>query len=298
MHTVHADEIVVPPELVRALLREQFPHWAGLPLARVPSYGTDNVLFRLGDELYVRLPRLRASTAPKWATDQIEKERAWLPRLAPHLPVEVPTVLAVGEPGAAYPHRWAIYRWLDGAPPEVGTPELARDVAAFLAALQRIDTTGAPPGGHRGGRLEVRDADTREALAQLGDDVDVPAATAAWEAALTVQPWPREPVWLHGDLLEGNLLVRDGRLTAIIDWGAACAGDPAFDYSLAWSLLAPVRAEFRAACGVDDETWARARGLALSQAVIALPYYRDTNPPIVARSRLVIREVLGNDPPA
>jgi aminoglycoside phosphotransferase (APT) family kinase protein len=288
---MHPDEVAVPAELVRNLLAEQFPHWAALPLGAVASYGTDNVLYRLGDELLVRLPKI------DWATGQIEKERRWLPRLASQLPVAVPEVVAVGEPALGYPWPWAVYTWLDGEPPSRGTAELGKDVAAFIAALQRIETTDAPRGRHRGGPLSLRDDDTRAALAQLECEIDVPAATAAWEAALHAPPWLHEPVWLHGDLLEGNLLVREGRLCAVLDWGAACAGDPAFDYHLAWSLLAPVRDAFRAACDVDDDTWARARGLALSQALIALPYYLHTSPPIVARSRLVIREVLGDDSP-
>jgi aminoglycoside phosphotransferase (APT) family kinase protein len=287
---MHPDEVAVPAELARGLLAEQFPRWAGLPLAAVPSYGTDNVLYRLGDELLVRLPKI------DWATGQIEKERRWLPRLAPQLPVALPEVVAVGEPALGYPWRWAVYTWLDGEPPSRGTVELADDVAAFIAALQRIETTDAPRGRQRGGPLPLRDDDTRAALAQLAAELDIGAATAAWKRALATPPWPHEPVWLHGDLLEGNLLVRDGRLSGVIDWGAACAGDPAFDYHIAWSLLAPVRDAFRAACGVDDDTWARARGLALSQALIALPYYLHTSPPIVARSRLVIREVLDDDP--
>jgi aminoglycoside phosphotransferase (APT) family kinase protein len=285
---MHPDEVPVPAELVRRLLAAQFPQWAALPLAPVPSYGTDNVLYRLGGALVVRLPKI------DWATDQIELERELLPRLAPHLTVEIPRVVAVGEPGDGYPWRWAVYRWLEGEPPRGGTRELADDLASFLAALQRIETTGARSGRSRGGPLLLRDAETRKALGRLEGEIDVPAATAAWEAALRRPPWPHDPVWLHGDLLEGNLLVRDGRLSGVIDWGAAAAGDPAFDYHIAWSLLAPVRDEFRAACGVDDDTWARARGLALSQAVIALPYYLATSPPIVARSRLVIDEVLGD----
>ena len=283
---MHADEVAAPLDLVRRLLGQQFPQWAGLPLTAVPSYGTDNVLYRLGDGLLVRLPKIH------WATGQIEKERRLLPRLAPGLPVALPEVVAVGEPGLGYPWPWAVYTWLDGEPPGRGTIELAQDVAAFVAALQRLETTGAPPGRQRGGPLALRDDHTRAALTQLEDEIDVDAATAAWEAALSAPPWPQEPVWLHGDLLEGNLLVRDGRLSGVIDWGAASAGDPAFDYHIAWSLLAPVRDEFRAACGVDDDTWARARGLALSQALVALPYYLETSPPIVARSRLVIHQVL------
>lgn len=285
---MHADEVDAPSRLVAGLLAGQFPHWAELPLEPVPSYGTDNHLYRLGDELLVRLPKIEG------ATGQIEMERRWLPWLAPQLPVQVPQIVAVGEPALGYPWRWAVYAWLEGETPRRGTPELAQDVAGFIAAVQRLETAGAPSGRHRGGPLSLRDRDTRVALAQLEDELDVGAATAAWERALAVPPWPHAPVWLHGDLLEGNLLVRDGRLRAVIDWGAASAGDPAFDYHLAWSLLAPVREEFRAACDIDDDTWARARGLALSQALIALPYYLHTSPPIVARSRLIVREVLGD----
>jgi len=285
---MHADEVSVPPELVRRLLEQEFPRWAALPLAPVPSYGTDNVLYRLGDELLVRLPKIAG------ATPQIDLESELLPRLAPHLPVEIPRVVAIGEPAHGYPWRWAVYRWLEGAPPRDGTRELAHDLASFLAALQRIDPTGARAGRSRGGPLALRDAETRAALAQLDREIDVGAATEAWEAALHAPPWPHASVWLHGDLLEGNLLVRGGRLGAVIDWGAARAGDPAFDYHIAWSLLAPVREDFRAACGVDDDTWARARGLALSQALIALPYYLETSPPIVARSRLAIEQVLAD----
>jgi len=140
--------------------------------------------------------------------------------------VELPEVVAVGEPALGYPWTLGVYTWLDGEQPR------NRRARGVIAALQRIE-------------------------------LDVAAATAAWEAALATPPWPHEPVWLHGDLLEGNLLVRDGRLAGVIDWASVCVGDPAFDYHIAWSLLAPVRDAFRAACGVDDDTWAPARGLAL-----------------------------------
>jgi aminoglycoside phosphotransferase (APT) family kinase protein len=279
---MHDDEIELREDVARRLLEQQFPQWAALPLARVPTYGTDNVLFRLGDELQLRLPRL----TPDQRSTQIAFEAEWLPRLRPHLPVEIPELVAIGEPSPEYAHRWAVYRWLDGAPPVAGTVELARDLAAFIAALQRCDTARAPAGRDRGGPLELRDRGTRRCLEWLDDE----RATAVWEAALAAPPWDGEPVWLHGDLLEGNLLVRDGRLAAVIDWGCARVGDPAFDYIPAWSLLAPVRDAFRAATGVDDATWTRARGLAVSQAVIALPYYLHISPPIVERSRRVIKE--------
>lgn len=283
-------------ELVRGLVDEQFPQWTELRLERVPTYGTDNVLFRLGDTLQARLPRFRTDAAPTAVIDQIARDAELLPRLRPQLTVDVPEVVATGEPGHGYPYPWAVYRWLDGAPPTEGTPDLASDLAAFLAALQRIDTAGARRGRFRGGPLAERDGATRAALAQLGGEIDVAAATAAWEAALAVPAWNGDPVWVHGDILEGNLLVRGRRLTAVIDWGCVASGDPASDYMAAWSLLWPVRDAFRAAAGVDEATWARARGIALSQALIALPYYLHTNPPIVRRSRDVIANVLRDRP--
>lgn len=294
MLTVHPDEVVITADVVRRLVDAQFPQWAGLPLQRVPTYGTDNVLFRLGDTLQARLPRLRTETPPTAVIAQLARDAELLPLLRSQLPVAIPEVVAPGEPGEGYPYPWAVYRWLEATPPAEGTVELAEDLAAFLAALQRIDTTGARVGRFRGGPLVARDPATRDALAQLGGEIDVAAATAAWDEALAVPAWDRAPVWLHGDILEGNLLVRDGRLAAVIDWGCVVAGDPAPDYISAWSLLSPVRDEFRAAAGVDDATWARARGVALSQALIALPYYQRTNPPVVRRSRKVIANVLAD----
>ena len=292
MPKVHADEIDVDVRVVRALLRAQFPQWAELPVQQFQSYGTDNVLFRLGDDMVVRLPRLRRDVVPKWAITQIDKEAEWLPRLAPHLPVEIPVPLAQGEPGEGYPHRWGVYRWLQGENPAHGTVALARDVAAFTAALQRIDTTGAPAAMARARPLVAHDRETRAALARLHDEIDVAAATAAWERALEGPDHAGPPVWVHGDILAGNLLVRDGRLGAVLDFGSLCAGDPACDSMIAWSLFTPVRDAFRAALDVDDATWARARGWALSQAVIALPYYLHTNPPMVAHARSALAGVL------
>ena len=293
MPSVHPDEVEIDLQVVRDLLDDQFPEWADLSLSRFPSYGTDNAVFRLGDELYVRMPRIRAEV-PRWAIDQIQKEAEWLPRLAPHLPVEVPVVLAHGKPNADYGYDWAVYRWLNGETPFDGTANLARDVAAFIAALQRIGPARAPAVMSRARPLNAHDAATRASLDQLDGEIDVPAATAAWERALQASAWTRPPVWVHGDLLAANLLVRDGRLAAVLDWGSCCAGDPACDLMIAWSLLAPVRNELRAALDLDDATWQRGRGWALSQAVIALPYYKHTNPPMAAHARSAIAGVLAD----
>ena len=291
---MHQDEVDTSAALVGRLLAEQFPQWADLPITPVPSAGTDNALYRLGDALAVRLPRIH------WAVGQVDKEATWLPRLAPALPLAVPTVLAHGAPGAGYPYPWAVYRWLGGAnaaeAPPADMSQAALDLAHFLLALQRLDTTGGPAAldhGLRGAPLAGRDAATRQAIAALTSEIDAVAATAVWEDALRAGEWDRPPVWFHGDLLPGNLLVTDGRLSAVIDWNGLGVGDPACDLVIAWAFLSgDGRVAFRAALGVDDATWARGRGHALSQALIFIPYYRHTNPLGVAYHRRTLAAVL------
>jgi len=294
---MHAAEVDTDPSLVGRLLAAQFPHWADLPIEPVRSAGTDNAIYKLGDDMAVRLPRIHR------AIGQVDKEHQWLPRLAPHLPLAIPIPLAKGTPGEGYPWHWSVRRWLEG---EDATIERITDLrqaalalAQFVAALQRIDPTGGPPPGvHNFGRgvpLAMRDAYTRAAIASLDSMLDTRAVTAAWNAALAAPPWHRRPVWIHGDLQSGNLLVERGQLCAVIDFGALGVGDPACDLMVAWTLLSgESREAFRAALSVDDTTWARGRGWALSVALIALPYYLDTNPVIVANSRYTIDEVLAD----
>ena len=295
---MHADELDIDAGLVRRLLRDQFPHWAGLEIARVPAAGTDNALYRLGDEMVVRLPRREHNLIG------LKKERLWLPRFAPLLPLAVPVPLAIGEPGEGFPLEWAIYRWLEGA---TATAErlgdLARaaaDLARLIAALQRIDPTDGPPAGrhngYRGGPLTLRDPSMRSGLTTLSSDIDVPAVTAIWEEALAAPRWDHAPVWLHGDLDARNLLVRDGRLSAVLDFGSIGVGDPATDVMVAWKVLsADTREIFRNALSIDDATWARARGWAASQAVIALAYYTlETNAVLVREARRWLAELFAD----
>ncbi len=294
---MHADEVVTDVSLVSRLLAAQFPHWADLPIEPVDSAGTDNALYRLGDDMVVRLPRIPG------ATGQVEKEHTWLPRLAPFLPLAIPVPLAKGTPAEGYPWAWSVYRWLGGenatvddiADPRQGATDLAR----FVGALQRIDPDGGPaPGEHnswRGDPLAARDAETRAAVADLRGTLDGDAATAAWEAALQVSTWHGPAVWLHGDILATNLLTQGGRLSAVIDFGALGVGDPACDVMAAWTYLsADTREAFRAALPVDDATWARGRGWALSFGLIALPYYQSTNPVLADIARHAIEEVLAD----
>jgi aminoglycoside phosphotransferase (APT) family kinase protein len=294
---MHADEVETDAALVHRLLAAQLPQWADRPIERVESAGTDNAIYRLGDDMAVRLPRR------KGAVPQVDKEHEWLPRLAPGLPLLVPVPLAKGQPGEGYPWHWSVCRWLQG---ENATLErLANPVAAattlahFVDALQRIDSTGGPPPGRhsffRGVPLALRDSYTRTALDALHGVIDVDAATAAWDAALQVPAWHGPSVWIHGDLASGNLLAVEGRLRAVIDFGCLGVGDPASDLIVAWNLFSgESRDVYRAALAVDDATWARGRGLALSVSLVALPYYLRTNPVIVADSLHTIREVLSD----
>jgi aminoglycoside phosphotransferase (APT) family kinase protein len=289
---MHVDEVDTDPSLVRRLLAAQLPQWADLPIQSVPSAGTDNALFRLGDDMVVRLPRIHS------AAESLERELRWLPRLAPLLPVAVPVPLGKWEPAEGYPWHWSVYRWLEGENPTVDRitdpRALATDLAGFITAFQRIDPTDGPPAG-RGVPLAMRDAPTRAAIEAVRGMVDTDAVIAAWDAALQAPEWLGAPVWLHADLAPGNVLIVDGRLSAVIDFGVLGVGDPAGELPVAWNLLpVGVRNVFRAALRVDDATWERGRGWALSIALIQLPYYHRTNPVLAAGARHTIGEVLAD----
>lgn len=292
---MHADEPHIDIALVRRLLAAQLPDLADLPLREVASAGTDNALYRLGDDLVVRLPRAT------WSVEDVEKEQRWLPVLAPHLPLPVPVPVGRGVPGEGFPWPWSVYAWLKGSDASRGglrdLTSTADELAGFVTALHGVPTTGGPTPGpsSRGAPLAVRDDLTRSALAALDGELDVHAAADAWEAALGVPAWDRPPVWVHGDLTPGNLLVRDGRLAAVLDFGSLNTGDPAVDLLPAWNLLdPPARAVYREALAVDEATWRRGKGWALSVALVVLPYYRDTNPTLVATSLGVIEAVLAD----
>ncbi len=294
---MHDDEIDTSVSLVVQLLHAQFPQWASLPIEPARSAGTGNALYRLGDDMVVRLPRIPS------AVDQVDKEQKWLPILAPRLPLSIPTPLGRGKPNEDYPWHWSVYRWLKGRDatiePIVNPLQAATDLAQFIAALQQIkDIDGPPPGQHnfyRGVPLATRDQETRAAIADLHDVLDPDEVTRLWETAIEAPVWNDQPVWLHGDLHAGNLLVRKGRLSGVIDFGGLGVGDPACDVMAAWVFLsAENRGAFRAALQVDDATWARARGWALSFGLIALPYYQTTNPVLAAIARRAINEALAD----
>ncbi len=280
--------------LVARLIVAQFPQWADLPITPAEPNGWDNRTFRLGLDMAVRLPSAEAYAA------QVAKEQRWLPVLAPRLPLPIPVPLAIGKPAGGYPWHWSVYRWLEGTPASTARiddlTELATTLARFLTCLQRIDPTGGPPPGRhnffRGGPLDTYDAETRQAIAAVGDRIDAELATAVWKTALAAI-WHGPPVWVHGDVAAGNLLVKDGRLSAVLDFGSSGVGDPACDVTIAWTLLAGASREaFRQALPLDAATWARGRGWALWKALIVFAGNLHTNPVEAASARRVIDDLL------
>jgi aminoglycoside phosphotransferase (APT) family kinase protein len=289
---MHRDEIATDETLVRRLLEAQFPHWAKLPIGCVLSAGTDNALYRLGEDLVARFPRIH------WARDDVHKEFFWLPKLAPLLPLSIPVPLAKGRPGEGYPWHWTIGPWLNGENASIeriaDIHSFTKKLAQFISALHQIDLKDGPPAS-RGVPLSQRDAPTCEAIAKLTRIIDTETASALWKESLKIPEWHSSPVWVHGDLSPGNLLMANGQLSAVIDFGGLGVGDPACDLIVAWNLLtATMRKDFSDALQIDEATWARGRGWALSVALIQLPYYLHTNPVIAANARHVIAEVLAD----
>jgi aminoglycoside phosphotransferase (APT) family kinase protein len=287
---MHADEVDIDADVVRRLLAEQFPRWVGLPLERLDSSGTVNALYRLGDDMVIRLPR-----RVEWGFESVDRD--WLTRLASALPVEVPEPLAEGEPAEDYPCAWGVYRWLEGDHPTAGVSSdpLARDLACLVAAVHAIEVSGDPPPGRGATTLLQWDTGTRSALGELEGVIDTRAAAAAWDEALQAAPWAHAARWTHGDLMPANLLVREGRLTGVIDWEGMGLGDPACDLAVAWNTLSATgRATLRDQIAMDDASWARGRGWALCTGLVALPYYVETNPELAANARYRITEVLAD----
>ena len=289
--------IAVGPQTVQQLVSDQFPQWSHLDVEPVRDPGWDNVTFRLGEDLLVRLP-----SAAEYAL-AVEKEQQWLPRLAPHLPLPVPSVRGLGVPGAGYPFAWSVYGWIDGSTPSraeiAGQAHLVDQLADFLLSLRSIDPGDGPqPGIHnwyRGATLLTYDATARRALEALAGHIDVDLAGDLWADALAA-PWDGADVWFHGDLAEGNLLLRDGRLAAVIDFGTCGVGDPSCDLAIAWTLLdEPGRRRLKERLRIDDATWSRGRGWALWKTLSSLASaLSDHDQSEAERHMQVYRELVGS----
>lgn len=268
----------IDEKLVRDLVSTQFPQWDQLPINAVGA-GWDNRSFRLGNDMVVRLPSASVYEA------QVEKEHRWLPLLAPLLPVPIPAPVGLGRPTADYPFKWSVYRWIEGesvASTTVSNSNLfAAEIAAFLTALERIEVKGGPAPGahnfHRGGALRTYDSEVRKALQKLAGKIDTDAATRLWDAAIRTA-WNREHVWVHGDISIGNLLVREQRLVGVIDFGLLATGDPACDFSVAWTVFrGEARDAFESHLQYDEGTRLRARAWALWKALIIAAELDTTN---------------------
>lgn len=304
--TLHEDELGIDGSLVRALVDRYFPRFAGWPLRPLSASGSSNALFRLGEDLMVRLPRQPGGS------QTIAKEAQWVTHIAPELPVSTPEIVGVGEPDFGYPESWSIVRWIDGevpaAPSHTGgsTDRLARDLAGVVNALGDVPVPAtamadASLSWYRGGPLAAMDKSTRHYLGQCrtlrGLDLDLDACLQVWEEAMTL-PGASEvvaPRWLHGDLLAENLLVREDRLVAVLDFGGLAVGDPTVDLMVAWELLDPAgREKFRSALQVDESTWLRGRAWALAIAIMTFPYYWQSMPERCASRLVMARSVLAD----
>ena len=289
---MHADEHPIDAGLVRRLLRSQFPQWSDRELRRVPSTGTVNAIYRLGDDLSVRLPRTK-----RW--HDVDHEVAVLERVRGTVDLAVPCAVAVGEPAHGYPWRWAVFEWIDGetwAVDRLHDPiRAARRLGEFILAVQGVDAAGGPRSS-RGGRTatSAQDERLRQAASEAGHLLDVNAFLAEWDRTRGARGWAGEPVWIHGDLLAPNLLVRDGDVHAVIDWAGASVGDPARDLAAAWNLFdGNSRQAFRDGLDFDEESWQRARCYALTR-IFNVAYYERTNPEFSRDAIRVIRNVLAD----
>lgn len=301
---LHVDELQIDEDVVRRLVADQLPEYSGASVRRLAASGSSNALFRLGDDLLVRLPRQPGGSAT------LLKEARWLPQLRDSLPVAVPEVIAVGEPGQGYPEHWSVVRWIDGEHPTVAGPAagsrdgLAHDLAGLLNALRQLEVPpearhDAALRSYRAASLTAIDSDIRDYAEQCraipGPGLDIDAALLVWDEAIAIAADSSFPGthWLHGDLLAENLLVRRGRLAAVLDFGGLAVGDPTVDLVPAWELLdSTERALFRTEVGVDDRSWLLGRAWALAIALMSLPYYWRSIPERSTGRLALARQVL------
>jgi aminoglycoside phosphotransferase (APT) family kinase protein len=290
------DYPVINEHLVTKLISEQFLQWKDLPIKSVPHQGCDNKTFRLGDHMLVRVP------SSEEYVRQVKKEHKWLPLLAPNLPLPIPEPIAMGKPSKYYPWNWSIYRWLDGDSAnslkldDINLETIALQLAHFLNEFHKFDAAGAPtPGLHnwwRAAHTSVYDAETRMLIYKLKNFINVDKATSLWEVAISSK-WGKDPVWVHGDISSGNILLKDNKLSAVIDFGCMGIGDPACDLTIAWTFFKNKSREvFKNSIGLDPNTWSRARGWALWKALYELSQLEDKSSTKAIEQKRIIHDVL------
>ncbi len=284
----------VTTEIVERLISEQFPHWSNEVVKPVDKGGWDNGTFHLGDDKLIRLP------SAEYYVAQVAKEQTWLPKLAPQLPLPIPTPLAQGSANSEYPWPWSIYNWIDGAPANeqniTDMDQFADDLAGFMKVLQQASTDDAPPAGQhnffRGGDFSIYEKQSRHSIEALEDRIDGEAMTQIIDDAVA-SSFDDTPVWVHGDIAPGNLLVKDGQLSAVLDFGCCAIGDPACDLVITWTFFTgSARDAFRNAFDSDQATWQRARGWACWKAMLVLQNPDATNAPEAVNSMRVVEDVI------
>ncbi|MEH7382266.1 aminoglycoside phosphotransferase family protein [Bacillus sp. JJ1533] len=282
-------------DLVSKLITRQFPEWSNLEIKPVKKSGNDNRTFHLGNSMGVRLPSDEAYVP------QVEKEQKWLPILAKHLSVPISEPLAKGEPSRDYPYPWSVNKWLDGETLTIENIDdiniFANDLGEFLVDLQSIDNIGGPLAGehnfYRGGDIVVYNDECRDAINNI-NIFNKHLMKEIRELALTSK-WAGEPVWVHGDIAPGNILIKNGMLCAVIDFGILGVGDPSCDAAMAWTFFDDSsRKIFRNALNFDEETWNRARGWALWKALITYNYNKQSNKTIADESSNIIKVILND----
>ncbi len=265
--------------LAKKLISSQFSQWVDLKINSVEFSGHDNRTFRLGDEMLIRLPSAEIYAA------KVAIEQKWLPQLAPHLSLKIPQPVALGKPTTDYPYPWSIYRWIEGDSAnnlmidDLTLQKIASQLAAFLNELHKVDITDSPmPGAHnffRGAHPKFYDSEARSAIKKLENFIDFGAAISLWEKSLNSE-WKKNPIWIHGDLSSGNILIKNDQLTAVIDFGGMAIGDPACDLVIAWTFFKnKSRKIFKENLQLDHETWNRARAWALWKASLELEKISD-----------------------
>lgn len=289
---MHADEVDITPELVKDLLSTQFPEWANLPLQRMYPEGTDNAMYKLGNDKLVRLPRTEGSSS------NIEKELNWLPRLRPQLPIPIPNIMGKGMPNTTYPFPWLVCEWLDGSNPDkegmIDERKAAADMGAFVNAMQNTKPDNGPK-CRRGKPLSTLDKEVKQSIPLLNELYNTELLNDLWQSALKASNWEKDPVWIHGDLHAGNLLAKNRKLVGVVDFGLAGIGDPACDMMVAWTLLSRNSREmFRSIVQPDDNTWCRGRGWALFLGIVGYPYYRVTNPLFANIAKRALDQVIAD----
>jgi aminoglycoside phosphotransferase (APT) family kinase protein len=290
LNKMHADEIDISFDLIKDLLFKQFPKWSHLPLKLMRPEGTDNAMYRLGNDKLIRLPRKESSSF------SIEKELTWLPKLGVHLPLSIPNIIAKGVSDKNYPFTWLILEWLDGSSPDkenmVDEHKAAANLASFVKSMQKIKFDGAP-NCRRGKPLSTCDDEVKRSIPLLNGFYKIELLKNLWELALKTPQWKKDPVWVHGDLHAGNLLAKDKKIIGVIDFGLAGIGDPACDMMIAWTFLnKKSRKIFHSIVQPDKDTWNRGRGWALFLGIVGYPYYRLSNPIFAHIAKRALDEVV------